>query len=291
MLHVKCETSHSFGNAYAWQHGTPAGLKQEAAMDEHLEALLEQERDSRSRKTSRRTMAPEKAAYLRRWLLAPEHVNWPYPTEQVSAPHPAASALPLAQARVASCREQEKQELSATLRITEQQLNTWFTNARKRVWRPYMASMYKAEPKRCRRSQRQSSRRQLGGRSNPPGIANAGMKEEEGEEDGPYQATARAVVAAAEGQWDHKPLFASQGAAQTSAPLQPHASAHGTWALRPRHRDDAKAAVPAEAQGPAAGPSAGDSSSLNASTGGTQESAPEAGRVTRSRGRRRRRRT
>jgi Homeobox KN domain len=49
---------------------------------------------------------------LKRWLLSPEHYDYPYPDED------------------------EKAKLMEFTGINAKQLNTWFTNARKRIWAP-----------------------------------------------------------------------------------------------------------------------------------------------------------
>jgi hypothetical protein len=49
---------------------------------------------------------------LKEWLLSPEHFSNPYPTEA------------------------EKRDLVERTGLSMRQLSTWFTNARKRLWRP-----------------------------------------------------------------------------------------------------------------------------------------------------------
>jgi hypothetical protein len=51
-------------------------------------------------------------ALLKDWLLSPEHFANPYPTEA------------------------EKRDLVEQTGLSMRQLSTWFTNARKRLWRP-----------------------------------------------------------------------------------------------------------------------------------------------------------
>ena len=61
-----------------------------------------------------RSLPPEATAVLRAWLTAPEHVNHPYPSKE------------------------EKAALAAAAGITERQVSVWFTNTRKRIWRPHL---------------------------------------------------------------------------------------------------------------------------------------------------------
>lgn len=61
---------------------------------------------------ARRALGQHAVRTLRQWLLSPQHVDYPYPTEE------------------------EKLALAAAAGITVKQLTVWFTNARKRVWAP-----------------------------------------------------------------------------------------------------------------------------------------------------------
>ena len=60
------------------------------------------------------TLAPEVIDYLRAWMMSPEHVQNPYPTEE------------------------EKAEIIAATGIDKKQLTCWFSNNRKRYWKPKM---------------------------------------------------------------------------------------------------------------------------------------------------------
>lgn len=62
------------------------------AWDDKLEEMMRFAASSRPRKTSRRNMAPEKAAYLRSWMLSAEHIAHPYPTEEVRRVMPVAAS-------------------------------------------------------------------------------------------------------------------------------------------------------------------------------------------------------
>mmetsp|Transcript_872 Transcript_872/g.1768 ORF Transcript_872/g.1768 Transcript_872/m.1768 type:complete len:276 (-) Transcript_872:243-1070(-) len=55
--------------------------------------------------------------YLRAWMMSPEHVEHPYPNEQ------------------------EKAKIMEDTRITSKQLTCWFSNNRKRFWKPRMEEM------------------------------------------------------------------------------------------------------------------------------------------------------
>ncbi len=66
---------------------------------------------------------PEHAVHvLKSWMLSPEHVDYPYPTDT------------------------EKAELMAEAGITMKQLGVWFTNARKRIWLPLRQMLGKPTP-------------------------------------------------------------------------------------------------------------------------------------------------
>lgn len=65
-------------------------------------------------KKSRRELPPHTVAILKGWMLSPEHVKHPYPTDE------------------------DKQMLLKKTGINMKQLTNWFTNARKRIWKPMM---------------------------------------------------------------------------------------------------------------------------------------------------------
>lgn len=65
-------------------------------------------------KKSRRELPPHTVAILKGWMLSPEHVKHPYPTDE------------------------DKQTLLKKTGINMKQLTNWFTNARKRIWKPMM---------------------------------------------------------------------------------------------------------------------------------------------------------
>lgn len=65
-------------------------------------------------KKSRRELPPHTVAILKGWMLSPEHVKHPYPTDE------------------------DKQMLLRKTGINMKQLTNWFTNARKRIWKPMM---------------------------------------------------------------------------------------------------------------------------------------------------------
>jgi hypothetical protein len=60
------------------------------------------------------TLAPDVIEYLRAWMMSPAHVQKPYPTEE------------------------EKAEIIAATGIDKKQLTCWFSNNRKRYWKPMM---------------------------------------------------------------------------------------------------------------------------------------------------------
>ncbi|EQC28079.1 hypothetical protein SDRG_14172 [Saprolegnia diclina VS20] len=62
----------------------------------------------------RRELPPATVAILKTWMLSPEHVKHPYPTDE------------------------DKKMLLEKTGINMKQLTNWFTNARKRIWKPMM---------------------------------------------------------------------------------------------------------------------------------------------------------
>ncbi|KAI9895423.1 hypothetical protein PsorP6_002698 [Peronosclerospora sorghi] len=65
-------------------------------------------------KKYRRELPPHTVAILKGWMLSREHVKHPYPTDE------------------------DKQMLLKKTGISMKQLTNWFTNARKRIWKPMM---------------------------------------------------------------------------------------------------------------------------------------------------------
>lgn len=70
--------------------------------------------NSAATKASRKSAAlpPETVEYLKAWMMSPEHIAHPYPTEQ------------------------EKAQIMAETGIELKQLTNWFVNNRKRYWKP-----------------------------------------------------------------------------------------------------------------------------------------------------------
>jgi len=64
-------------------------------------------------------LSPRTIEYLRAWMMSPEHIEHPYPTEE------------------------EKDHILADTGITAKQLTCWFSNNRKRFWKPKMEEMGK----------------------------------------------------------------------------------------------------------------------------------------------------
>lgn len=78
------------------------------------DAAASTQQGGRGRAKSRRNLPRSAIAHLKEWLLSPQHVNYPYPTEE------------------------EKEKLARKAGLTLKQLTNWFTNARKRLWAPLM---------------------------------------------------------------------------------------------------------------------------------------------------------
>jgi hypothetical protein len=68
----------------------------------------------KSRNKSRRELPAGAVATLKAWLLSPEHFTHPYPTPQDQA------------------------MLMQKTGIDKKQLKNWFTNARRRIWKPML---------------------------------------------------------------------------------------------------------------------------------------------------------
>jgi len=71
------------------------------------------------------------ADYLKAWMMSPDHISHPYPTEQ------------------------EKEVIMADTGIGLKQLTNWFVNNRRRYWKPHMKA--NAEPMISSTSSRQYS--------------------------------------------------------------------------------------------------------------------------------------
>lgn len=69
---------------------------------------------SKGRAKSRRELPTGAVAVLKAWLLSPEHFTHPYPTPQ------------------------DQQMLMQKTGIDKKQLKNWFTNARRRIWKPLL---------------------------------------------------------------------------------------------------------------------------------------------------------
>lgn len=86
-------------------------IEPEKSTDESEE---ETKADGVQMKRKRRDLPARTVAILKKWMMSPEHIEHPYPSEE------------------------EKKELMKETGIDLKQLSNWFTNARKRVWKPFM---------------------------------------------------------------------------------------------------------------------------------------------------------
>lgn len=84
----------------------------QTAGGEEEAALSSSDAHQRSRGRSRRELPPHAVSILKAWLVSPEHFHHPYPTAQDQA------------------------QLMAETGIDKKQLKNWFTNARRRIWKP-----------------------------------------------------------------------------------------------------------------------------------------------------------
>ena len=84
-------------------------------------------RTSRSTPTSSKrkptTLPPETVEYLKAWMMSPEHIAHPYPTEQ------------------------EKAQIMEETGIELKQLTNWFVNNRKRYWKPRVEAQLQEQAK------------------------------------------------------------------------------------------------------------------------------------------------
>lgn len=62
-------------------------------------------------------LTPEATQYLKDWMMSPAHIDSPYPTED------------------------DKEELMMATGLSKKQITCWFSNNRKRYWKPKMDSM------------------------------------------------------------------------------------------------------------------------------------------------------
>jgi len=69
-------------------------------------------KSSPSRRRKSASLPPETVEYLKNWIMSPDHIAHPYPTEQ------------------------EKSEIMRETGIEMKQLTNWFVNNRKRYWKP-----------------------------------------------------------------------------------------------------------------------------------------------------------
>ena len=67
------------------------------------------------------SLSPETTEYLKNWMLSPDHIDHPYPTEE------------------------EKAELMRHCGIDIKQLTNWFVNNRKRIWKPKLEELKKRQ--------------------------------------------------------------------------------------------------------------------------------------------------
>lgn len=77
--------------------------------------------EGRSRGRSRRELPAHAVSILKAWLVSPEHFHHPYPTAADQA------------------------QLMAETGIDKKQLKNWFTNARRRIWKPLVKHKLQAE--------------------------------------------------------------------------------------------------------------------------------------------------
>ncbi|ETK89437.1 hypothetical protein L915_06487 [Phytophthora nicotianae] len=120
------ETTMSGGSAIASSSATtspptaekkrkqPSSPTNDAGANGSTDATEKPKEQQQPSKKSRRELPPHTVAILKGWMLSREHVKHPYPTDE------------------------DKQMLLKKTGISMKQLTNWFTNARKRIWKPMM---------------------------------------------------------------------------------------------------------------------------------------------------------
>ncbi|OQR82386.1 hypothetical protein ACHHYP_16135, partial [Achlya hypogyna] len=94
----------------------------------------------------RRELPPATVAILKTWMLSPEHVKHPYPTDE------------------------DKKMLLEKTGINMKQLTNWFTNARKRIWKPMMRREHSRQLQSSFARDVQLREGQMGPRGPPPMV-------------------------------------------------------------------------------------------------------------------------
>jgi hypothetical protein len=79
----------------------------------------------KSSSSVKQSFTTEAIAYLRDWMLSPDHIDNPYPTEA------------------------EKEFLSARCGIEMKQLTNWFVNNRRRIWKPKLDELKRKRGENC----------------------------------------------------------------------------------------------------------------------------------------------
>lgn len=108
---VSPSTSPPVANKKRKQTASPTDDAGGNGSDDARDGVKDQQQPS---KKSRRELPPHTVAILKGWMLSREHVKHPYPTDE------------------------DKQMLLKKTGISMKQLTNWFTNARKRIWKPMM---------------------------------------------------------------------------------------------------------------------------------------------------------
>ena len=94
--------------------GDRASKRKSIIMDDAYDDEEEVTGSGKARTKSRRELPTGAVATLKAWLLSPEHFTHPYPTPQ------------------------DQQMLMQKTGIDKKQLKNWFTNARRRIWKPML---------------------------------------------------------------------------------------------------------------------------------------------------------
>lgn len=105
-----------------------------------VKSTQQQQQKSNARKST--TLPAETVEYLKNWMMSPEHINHPYPTER------------------------EKAQIMADTGIGIKPLTNWFVNNRKRYWKP----RYEA---RLQQQKAEAAKARMAGGNAAPGVASA----------------------------------------------------------------------------------------------------------------------
>mmetsp|Transcript_11454 Transcript_11454/g.31643 ORF Transcript_11454/g.31643 Transcript_11454/m.31643 type:complete len:339 (-) Transcript_11454:225-1241(-) len=107
------------------KHNTTGMMKDQRLRSMSLVSTSSSSSATNSNKSKRKStsLPPETVDYLKKWMMSPEHIAHPYPTEQ------------------------EKAQIMKDTGIELKQLTNWFVNNRKRYWKPRVEARLQEQAK------------------------------------------------------------------------------------------------------------------------------------------------